>query len=376
MKEKKFKNTDWLVLIISIALLGIGLVALYSATQSTELEEFKKQIQWAVISIPFIIIVYFFDYKVLVKFSPMLYMIFIIALVGVLFTKPINGARSWFKLGESLAIQPSELAKIVVIMFMSFILYKLQLKGKREINKPWKLLIYFAFWGLPIFLIYKQPDLGTALSYATAMLFMLFVSGLDKKYMILAILVVSICTPYVVQHLPEHARARIEIFKNPESDPRGMGYNLIQSKLAIGAGQFLGMGILKGNQTQLGYLSPKTTDFIYSVIGEEMGFIISSTIVVLYVILITKAIGIGKNAEDSIGSYIAIGIAGILFFHMVENIGMTIGLLPITGVPLPFVSYGGSSLITNFICIGLLLNISSRRKKGLSYNSKFNMYGN
>ena len=376
MKEKKFKNTDWLVLIISIALLGIGLVALYSATQSTELEEFKKQIQWAVISIPFIIIVYFFDYKVLVKFSPMLYMIFIIALVGVLFTKPINGARSWFKLGESLAIQPSELAKIAVIMFMSFILYKLQLKGKREINKPWKLLIYFAFWGLPIFLIYKQPDLGTALSYATAMLFMLFVSGLDKKYMILAILVVAICTPYVVQHLPEHARARIEIFKNPESDPRGMGYNLIQSKLAIGAGQFLGMGILKGNQTQLGYLSPKTTDFIYSVIGEEMGFIISSTIVVLYVILITKAIGIGKNAEDSIGSYIAIGIAGILFFHMVENIGMTIGLLPITGVPLPFVSYGGSSLITNFICIGLLLNISSRRKKGLSYNSKFNMYGN
>ena len=208
------------------------------------------------------------------------------------------------------------------------------------------------------------------------MLFMLFVSGLDKKYMVIAILAVVIATPYVVQHLPAHARARIEIFKNPESDPRGMGYNLIQSKLAIGAGQFLGMGLFKGNQTQLGYLSPKTTDFIYSVIGEEMGFIVSSTIVVLYVILITKAIAIGKNAEDSIGSYIAIGIAGILFFHMVENIGMTIGLLPITGVPLPFVSYGGSSLITNFICIGLLLNISSRRKKGLSYNSRFNMYGN
>lgn len=376
MKEKRFKNTDWVVLIISIALLVIGLVALYSATQNTELDEFKKQIQWAVISIPFIIIVYFFDYKILVKFSPVLYMIVILSLIGVLFTKPINGARSWFKLGESVSIQPSELSKIVIIMFMSFILYKLQLKGKREINKPWKLLIYFLLWGLPIFLIYKQPDLGTALAYVTAMLFMLFVSGLDKKYMVLAIIVVALCTPYVVQHLPAHAKARIEIFKNPESDPRGMGYNLIQSKLAIGAGQFLGMGLLKGNQTQLGYLSPKTTDFIYSVIGEEMGFIISSTIVVLYVMLITKAIGIGKNAEDSIGSYIATGIAGILFFHMIENIGMTIGLLPITGVPLPFVSYGGSSLITNFICIGILLNISSRRKKGLTYNSKFNMYGN
>jgi len=376
MKEKRFKNTDWVVLIISLSLLGIGLIALYSATQNTELEEFKKQIQWAIFSIPFLIIVYFVDYKLIVKFSPVLYMIFILLLVGVLFTKPINGARSWYKIGDSLALQPSELAKIVVIMFLSFILYKLQLKGKREINKPWKLIVYFAFWILPIFLIYKQPDLGTALSYATAMLFMLFVSGLDKKYMVLAILIVVFCTPYVVNHLPAHARARIEIFRNPESDPRGLGYNLIQSKLAIGAGQFLGMGVLKGNQTQLGYLSPKTTDFIYSVIGEEMGFIVSSTIVVLYVILITKAIGIGKNAEDSIGSYIATGIAGILFFHMVENIGMTIGLLPITGVPLPFVSYGGSSLITNFICIGLLLNISSRRKKGITYNSKFNMYGN
>ena len=185
---------------------------------------------------------------------------------------------------------------------MALVLYKLQLKGKREINKPWKLLIYFALWGI---LIYKQPDLGTALSYLTAMLFMLFVSGLDKKYMVVAILAVILLAPYVVQHLPAHAKARIEIFKNPESDPRGDGYNLIQSRLAIGAGQFLGMGVLKGNQTQLGYLSPKTTDFIYSVIGEEMGFVVSSTIVVLYVILITKAIGIGKNAEDSIGSYIA-----------------------------------------------------------------------
>ncbi len=376
MREKRFKNTDWVVLIISLALLGIGLVALYSATLNTEFLEFKKQIQWALISVPFLILVYFIDYKFFVKFTPVIYMIFIALLVGVLFMEPIHGARSWYKFGESFAIQPSELAKIIVIMFMSFVLYKLQLKGKREINKPWKLITYFAFWGLPIFLIYKQPDLGTALSYVTAMLFMLFVSGLDKKYMVVAIVAVVLLTPYVVEHLPAHARARIEIFKDPESDPRGMGYNLIQSRLAIGAGQFLGMGFLKGNQTQLGYLSPKTTDFIYSVIGEEMGFVVSSTIVVLYVILITKAIGIGKNAEDSIGSYIACGIAGIFFFHMVENIGMTIGLLPITGVPLPFVSYGGSSLITNFICIGLLLNISSRRKKGLSYNSKFNMYGN
>lgn len=165
--------------------------------------------------------------------------------------------------------------------------------------------------------------------------------------------------------LPEHAKTRIEIFLNPEKDPRGAGYNIIQSKLAIGAGQLFGMGMLKGNQTQLGFLYPKTTDFIFAVIGEEFGFIVSGAIIVIYVVLITKAVYVAKTAKDDMGSYIAMGIAGIFFFHMIENIGMTMGLLPITGIPLPFVSYGGSSLLTNFICIALLLNISARRQKAI-----------
>lgn len=351
------------------------MISLYSATQNNDYSEFKKQIQWFGISIPFIILVYIIDYRLIVKFSPMLYLFLLILLVGVLFTAPINGARSWYKIGDFLSFQPSELGKIFFIMFLALILYRLQLKGKKEINKPWKLLVYFCVAAIPIFLIAIQPDYGTAFAYIFAMLFMLFVSGLDKKYIIVALLIIVIGAPYVYENvLPAHAKTRIEIFLDPESDPRGAGYNLIQSKLAIGAGQFFGMGLLKGNQTQLGYLSPKTTDFIFSVIGEEMGFVATSSIVVLYLMLITKAISIGKNAEDNIGSYISIGIAGILFFHMIENIGMTIGLLPITGVPLPFVSYGGSSLTTNFICIGLLLNISSRRKKSLNYN-KYNVYG-
>ena len=165
--------------------------------------------------------------------------------------------------------------------------------------------------------------------------------------------------------LPEHAKKRIEIFLNPEQDPRGAGYNIIQSKLAIGSGELFGMGLFKGNQTQLGFLYPKTTDFIFAVIGEEFGFFVSSIIVVLYIILITKAIYVAKTAKDDIGSYIAMGIAGMFFFHMTENIGMTIGLLPITGIPLPFVSYGGSSLLTNFIAIAILLNISGRRQKAI-----------
>lgn len=366
MRNKKFKNTEWAIVIVSIMLFVIGLVALFSATQSTEYGEFKKQLQWFAFSIPVLIVVSIIDYNIIIRFSPLLFTVLLLALVGVLFTEPINGASSWFKIGDFLAIQPSELGKIVAILFWALILNKLQLKGKREINKIWKLFLFMIAYLVPAFLIIKQPDYGTAAAYTVAFLFMLFVSGLDKKYIITALVLVVILIPVSYMYiLPEHAKTRIDVFLNPELDPRGAGYNIMQSKLAIGSGQLVGMGLLKGNQTQLGFLSPKTTDFIFSVIGEEMGFIATGAIVILYIILVTKTIYIAKTAKDNLGSYIAIGIAGIFFFHMAENIGMTIGLLPITGVPLPFVSYGGSSLITNFMCIGLLLNISSRRQKSI-----------
>ncbi len=365
MRNKLLKNTEWAVLIVSIILFIIGTVALFSATQTTELEEFKKQIRWFVVSIPFLILAMTIDYNIIVKFSPLLYVVSIGMLVGVLFTEPINGASSWFKIGESFTFQPSEIAKVAVILFMAFILNKLQIKGRKEINKIWKLLIYFILMGIPILLIIKQPDYGTAMAFITALLCMLFVSGLDRKYIIFAVVAIAIAAPIVYTHLPAHALSRIDSFLHPENDIRGASYNMYQSKLAIGAGQVFGMGLLKGNQTQLGFLYPKTTDFIFAVIGEELGFVATVSIVILYIVLITKAVFIAKTAKDNIGSYIAIGIAGIFLFYMVENIGMTIGLLPITGVPLPFVSYGGSSLITNFICIGLLLNISSRRQKAI-----------
>ena len=218
--------------------------------------------------------------------------------------------------------------------------------------------------GLPVLLIIKQPDYGTAAAFIIATTMMLITAGIDKKYIIITTIIVIVSVPLLYNFvLPEHAKKRIDIFLNPESDPRGSGYNIIQSKLAIGAGGLTGMGVLKGNQTQLGFLYPKTTDFIFAVIGEEMGFIIAAAVIILYVVLVTKCLYIAKTAKDEKGELIASGITGIFLFHMVENIGMVMGLLPITGVPLPFISYGGSSLITNFICIGLLLNISSKRQK-------------
>lgn len=312
------------------------------------------------------IVVICIDYNLIARVSPIFYGIFIILLIAVLFTKPINGASSWFSISQSIRIQPSEFAKIFVIITLAYVMALFQKKDKNEINKPVKLLAILGILVVPVLLIIKQPDYGTAIAFIMAAALMLFVAGLDKRYIIGVVIIAVVAVPIFYNFiLPEHAKTRIDVFLNPDLDSRGSGYNVIQSKLAIGAGGITGMGLLKGNQTQLGFLHPKTTDFIFSVIGEEMGFIVAGAVIVLYVILITKAIYVAKTAKDDIGSYIAMGIVGIFLFHMIENIGMTMGLLPITGVPLPFVSYGGSSLITNFICIGLLLNISGRRQKAI-----------
>lgn len=363
MRKRELKNMEWGILITAIILCIIGIVALFSATQETEYDEFTKQIIWFVVSLIVMVIIMFIDYNLLLKASPVIYGIFIVLLIGVLFTSPINGATSWYNIA-GFSFQPGEFDKIFVILFLTYTIIKIQRKGQDEINRITKLPIALAVVGLPILLLVMQPDYGTALAYIVAMALMLFSAGLDKKYIIGTILLIIIAVPLLYNFvLPEHAKSRIDVFLNPESDPRGAGYNIIQSKIAIGSGGLTGMGLLKGNQTQLGFLYPKTTDFIYSVIGEEMGFIVAGAIILLYVYLITKCIYIAKTAKDKTGSLIAIGITGIFLFHVLENIGMVMGLLPITGVPLPFVSYGGSSLITNFICIGILLNISGKRQK-------------
>ncbi len=369
MNKRILRNAEWGILICSIILFAIGLIALFSATQETDYSEFRKQIIWFLVSIPVVIFVMLIDYNIIAKFSSFFYIFFVGLLIAVLFTKPINGATSWFEITETLRFQPSELAKIFVIMFLSVSVVKMQERNKNDINKLSRLLLIVLIIGIPLLLIIKQPDYGTAMAFIISTMLILFVAGIDRKYIITLALLIVITVPLIYMYvLPEHAKTRIEVYLNPNLDPRGSGYNIIQSKLAIGAGNLFGMGLLKGNQTQLGYLYPKTTDFIFSVIGEELGFIFAGAVIILYVVMITKSIKVAKTAKNDLGSYIAVGIAGIFLFHMLENIGMTMGLLPITGVPLPFVSYGGSSLITNFMCIAMLLNISGRRQKTIFMN--------
>ena len=308
MNKRILRNTEWSILICVIILIIMGLIALYSATIDSELYEFKKQCIWVLISIPVLVATLFIDYNIIARFSPYFYGLSIILLIAVLFTSAINGATSWFDIGF-FAFQPAEISKVFVIMFLSYVIVKIQKKSRKEINKIPKLAIILSVVILPIILIAIQPDYGTAMAYIISLILILYVAGIDKKYIIISFIILVITIPLMYFFiLPEHAKSRIDVFLNPDLDPRGAGYNIIQSKIAIGAGKLFGMGWLKGTQTHLGFLYPKTTDFIFSMIGEELGFIACSLIIVVYVVLITKAINVAKTARDDLGSYIAMGI--------------------------------------------------------------------
>lgn len=308
MNKRILKNTEWSILICVIILIIMGLIALYSATIDSEFYEFKKQCIWVLISIPILVATIFIDYGIIARFSPYFYGISIILLIAVLFTSAINGATSWFNIGF-FAFQPAEIAKVFVIIFLSSVIVRIQKKSRNEINRVSKLAIVLGIVLLPVVLIAIQPDYGTAIAYIISLILILYVAGIDKKYIIISFIILVITIPLMYFFiLPEHAKSRIDVYLNPDLDPRGAGYNIIQSKIAIGAGKLFGMGWLKGTQTHLGFLYPKTTDFIFSMIGEELGFIACGLIVVVYVVLITKAISVAKTARDDLGSYIAMGI--------------------------------------------------------------------
>ena len=233
MKNKILKNMEWWILLCSVLLCIIGFIALYSATHGDDFGYLKKQLIWFSISFVIMIIMMFIEYETLAKLSPIFYGISIVMLIVVLFTKQINGASSWFNIGI-LSVQPSEIAKIAVVLFSSWVIVKVQENNKNDINNIWKLALVLLTVAVPVGLIILQPDYGTAAAYLLAIILMLFVAGIDRKYIFLAIIVAAIALPLIYMFvLPTHAKTRIEVFLNPESDPKGAGYNIIQSKLAI-----------------------------------------------------------------------------------------------------------------------------------------------
>ena len=252
MRKRELKNIEWSIGIFAIILCIIGLVALFSATQEAEYDEFNKQCIWLIVSLIIGIVVMMIDYEAIVKMSPIFYGAFILLLIAVLFTTPVNGATSWFDIGF-FSFQPGEFAKIFVILFLTYAITKVQERVKENINKPIKLLTVLAILAIPVLLIIKQPDYGTAAAFLIALVFMLITAGIDKKYMIATIILIVVSVPLIYNFvLPEHAKKRIDIFLNPESDPRGSGYNIIQSKLAIRSRRANRNGIIKGKSNTTG----------------------------------------------------------------------------------------------------------------------------
>ena len=373
MFRNLLKNTDYILIITILALFVIGVFGIYSAGYGDidgSNTEYQKQIVWFGVVCVISLILWAIDTSVFEFMGYALYGLNLVMLVLVLAMPSVFGASSWFKIG-GISYQPSELMKIGYILCAAKVMTMYTENKQSPQPDKRKNIILLVVLGLlfivPLILIILQPDFGTALVYVMITAFMIFKLGIKYRYIIVTFLIALILLPIIYNFLPEHAKTRIDVFLNPELDPLGDGYNAIQSKIAVGAGMFLGTGFLKGSQTQYDYLPVQSSDFIFSVISEEMGFVISALVVILYLAMLLRLLKTAAQARDMYTSFVTIGIVGMFAFHFIENIGMTIGLLPITGVPLPFVSYGGSNLLTSGIAIGIILNISARKNKDIMF---------
>lgn len=374
INRKLLKNLDVTFIVALALILIMGLLILSSATLNVNSDQWyfvKKQALWIFISIICLIPVLMIDYGVLFRYANYLYGLNIFLLSAVLIAgHSAKGAQLWLKLGP-LGGQPSELAKVLVIITFAVYLVKHQ----DRLNSWRELLPAFLHVGIPLGLILAQPDLGTSLVFIAIAFGMLFVAGARSSLLLKIIGAgVLIFTVALVGNLKfglplplaDYQISRLIVFINPYLDGqggRGAGWHVIQSLVAIGSGGFWGKGLFNGTQVQGNFLPEHHTDFIFSVVGEELGFIGATFIIGIYFVLLYRVLRIAFKSKDQFGIYIAVGIASMWGFHILENVGMAIGIMPITGIPLPFLSYGGSSMLANMLSAGLLLNINLRREK-------------
>jgi rod shape determining protein RodA len=343
-------------------LIVLGVVNLYSATFQVAEEKagtiYLKQIYWVGIGCFFLLFILFFDYHLLLPVAYPLYWISILLLLGVLlFGRTISGSQRWLAVG-SFSFQPSELVKISLILALAKYFFQNEINrryGFRDLYVPLGMAL------LPALLIMKQPDLGTALLLLLVCLSLFLFLGIEWKTLLISLGGGALFLPLSWFLLKDYQKKRLLIFIQPESDPLGAGYHIIQSKIAVGSGSFLGKGFLKGTQGQLRFLPEQHTDFAFSVLSEEWGFVGSLLVVTLFLLLILTILNIARQSKDRFGLVLAMGICGAFFWQSLINMGMVVGWVPVVGVPLPFISYGGSSVIASLIGIGLLLNIHMRR---------------
>ncbi|MFH1075454.1 MAG: rod shape-determining protein RodA [Pseudomonadota bacterium] len=354
------QHFDWPLLIMTCCIAFIGLITLYSAVSSDPSRShlFARQIFWFGMGTAIMVAVLFFDYRLLERWAMPIYLISVALLVVVLvFGRVISGSQRWLTVG-SVSIQPSEFAKIACIIMLARFFSANLTYGGMLLQDLWKPFLWIV---VPFMLIALQPDLGSALMVLLiAGSIVLFVKIRKSAFVFLAS-VGAFVTPMVWFFLKEYQKQRILTFLNPDRDPMGAGYHIIQSKVAIGSGMFFGKGFLKGTQSYLFFLPEQHTDFIFSVLAEEWGFIGAGAVIVCFLILLAVGINVAFRSRENFGTIVAVGIVSMIGWQVFINIGMTMGIMPVVGIPLPMVSYGGTSVLSTLIAIGILLNISMRR---------------
>lgn len=357
------KDLDRVMLVIVFMLCAGGLFMLGSATQAKGLPFVEsyvfRQISWIALGALLLLITAGISYQKFIDISYVLYAVNIILLLLVLgLGRERLGAQRWFAIGD-FAFQPSEFIKI------SFILALANFLGPRKgsLEGPKSFIFPIILLGIPFILVLVQPDLGTAFLLVPIFFAMMFIAGARVKYLITLIVLGLISAPFFWHFLKDYQKQRLLVFLNPNVDPLGAGYTIIQSKIAVGSGGLIGKGWLAGTQNQLNFLPERHTDFIFSVIGEEWGLFGALILILLYYLVIRRGFDIAYITNDMHGKLVAVGIAALLGLQITINIAMTIGLMPVVGIPLPLISYGGSSMLATFVAIGLLLNVGMRRSR-------------
>lgn len=366
---------DKYFLTILIAILAFGLVAMSSASSGISSDPYfylKKQAVFLALGIIAAVLIIRFDYTQLERYSRYLYGAALLMLVVVLvFGTEVRGTTGWIAIGGLPPMQPAEFTKILLIITFADFLSR----RRGELNTFAQLLPCFVYMGVPFVLILAQPDLGTALVYIVITVVMMYLAGANVRLLsgliggffgFIALLLFLHFQFGMWLPMDNYQFQRLTVFINPYQDGqggRGAGWNTIQSLIAIGSGGWRGTGLYQGTQVQLNFLPERHTDFIFAVIGEELGFIGAALLIILYGCLLLRALNIAAKARELSGTLIVTGITAMWLFHIFENIGMCVGLMPITGIPLPFMSYGGSSMLTNMVAVGLILGVNIRGKK-------------
>ena len=356
---RTLRDLDWALLILSLLICGLGVLQIFSATQGTKWQNaWWKQVVWVLAGLLLMWLISSIDYHTLLGQVPVLYagMVVLLLLTFVVGSK-IFGARRWIALPGGVLLQVSEFAKIVVVLMVARFLTELKTEAIH-----WRdLLKLVGLVGLPMLLVMKQPDLGTSLTYLPILATGIFLAGLRWQYALSIGVLAMLLIPSSWFLLKDYQKSRIETFLDPSRDPKGEGYQIIQSKIAIGNGGMWGRGVTKGTQTKLQFLPVPHTDFIFSAFAEEHGFVGVVVVLGLYFLLLMQIVQNAQTSPDRAGMYICMGVCSLLLFHLLVNVGMVVGKMPVTGIPLPFMSSGGSGMLSVFMMLGLVHNVRLRR---------------